>query len=284
MLSGSMSGYSVIGYDLGGFMHENKKASAEEKEAAVYDIENVCRRICQSILFVPVPRVHSGEASPKLPWIFPEESRPLLKACLKKRYSWIPYIYSCAVNSVRCGAPIVSPLAYHHTDDRAAYAIEDEFYMGDTLLFAPVVVRGATSRSVYLPEGRWTDLWSGECFDGKATVERETPLLKIEGLPVFAKCGCAMVSTEPQLTVQEETPESITIAFYGLESGIVLWENENLCNTFRCSENMLYLENNTTEKRTYHTVIYDVSGPKAKIVHEHTYHAEPFGRIIDKLR
>jgi Glycosyl hydrolases family 31 len=43
-------------------------------------------------------------------------------------------------------------------DPRAA-ASQSEFMFGPSLLAAPVIERGATTRRLYLPTGRWVDLW-----------------------------------------------------------------------------------------------------------------------------
>ena len=43
--------------------------------------------------------------------------------------------------------------------DRRAAAVEDAFMFGPDLLAAPVVRPGARRRAVYLPRGRWVDLW-----------------------------------------------------------------------------------------------------------------------------
>ena len=42
---------------------------------------------------------------------------------------------------------------------RAPPAAEDEFLLGPDLLVAPVLDPGVTERSLYLPGGRWVDLW-----------------------------------------------------------------------------------------------------------------------------
>ena len=43
--------------------------------------------------------------------------------------------------------------------DRRAVGRDDEFLFGPDLLAAPVLEPGATERALYLPRGRWVDLW-----------------------------------------------------------------------------------------------------------------------------
>ena len=41
--------------------------------------------------------------------------------------------------------------------DEATFTIHDQFALGDDLIVAPVVERGATTRDIYLTQGRWRD-------------------------------------------------------------------------------------------------------------------------------
>jgi alpha-glucosidase (family GH31 glycosyl hydrolase) len=46
-----------------------------------------------------------------------------------------------------------------YPDDPTAAGRDDEFLFGPDILAAPVLEPGATERSLYLPKGRWVDLW-----------------------------------------------------------------------------------------------------------------------------
>ena len=59
------------------------------------------------------------------------------------------------------GLPIMRHLALAYPGDAAAAARDDEFLFGPDLLAAPVIEPGATERTLYLPRGRWVDLWRG---------------------------------------------------------------------------------------------------------------------------
>lgn len=52
------------------------------------------------------------------------------------------------------GEPILRPMAYEFADE-ACSTITDQFMLGNTLLVAPVLQKGATRRMVYLPTGCW---------------------------------------------------------------------------------------------------------------------------------
>ena len=56
------------------------------------------------------------------------------------------------------GLPTVIPLALGFPAEDTAYTDKSEFMLGPSLLVAPVVDEGATSRSVFLPVARWLKL------------------------------------------------------------------------------------------------------------------------------
>ena len=48
--------------------------------------------------------------------------------------------------------------------------------IGDSLLVAPVVAEGATTKSVYFPVGTWFNVWTGESVEGAQRLEVAAPL------------------------------------------------------------------------------------------------------------
>ena len=63
--------------------------------------------------------------------------------------------------------------------------IKDQFMMGDDLLVAPVIEKGAKTRKVVLPPGKW-HADDGQVYNGPTEIEVATPL---EMLPYFVKIG-----------------------------------------------------------------------------------------------
>jgi hypothetical protein len=72
---------------------------------------------------------------------------------------------------------------FDYPEDPEAWAVEDEYLFCD-LLVAPVLAPSLRSRMVYLPEGRWKNLYDGSLLEGGQTVECAAPLDRI---PVFEK-------------------------------------------------------------------------------------------------
>ena len=47
------------------------------------------------------------------------------------------------------------PMFFDFPRDKKCYALGEQYMFGDDILFAPIVNRGQTEKTVYLPEGKW---------------------------------------------------------------------------------------------------------------------------------
>jgi alpha-D-xyloside xylohydrolase len=82
------------------------------------------------------------------------------------------------------------PVWFDFPDDPRAWAVEDQFCFGRSVLVAPVTELGARSRRVYLPAGAtWTDPWTGQTVDGGTWSEADAPL---ERIPVYLRDGAQL--------------------------------------------------------------------------------------------
>ena len=78
------------------------------------------------------------------------------------------------------------PLAFDDPGDGEAWNRALEYRLGRHLIVAPVTEPGATRWEVYLPRGRWVDLWTGRAVEGPEVALSEAPLTQI---PVFIRAG-----------------------------------------------------------------------------------------------
>lgn len=60
-----------------------------------------------------------------------------------------------------------------------------EYMLGETILVAPVITAGATTRNVYLPRGNWTDGNTGTRYTGARWINNYPAPLTV--LPYFIK-------------------------------------------------------------------------------------------------
>ncbi|HEY5979183.1 MAG TPA: glycoside hydrolase family 31 protein [Microlunatus sp.] len=87
------------------------------------------------------------------PWrVLDAEHLAAVRAAVELRQTLLPEIMALVRHAADTGEPILRPLAYHHP---GYHYVHDQFLLGEDLLVAPVLERGATSRTVRLPPGRW---------------------------------------------------------------------------------------------------------------------------------
>jgi alpha-D-xyloside xylohydrolase len=75
---------------------------------------------------------------------------------------------------------------YEFPEDPACALLQDQYMFGSRYLVAPVLAPGLRSREVYLPEGVWRNVDTGETLSGGGTVTVPAPL---EVIPVLERIG-----------------------------------------------------------------------------------------------
>ena len=154
--------------------------------------------------FLPVMRLH-GDRAPASPvraadgsernptgagnelWSFGDAVYDVLERYVHLREDLRDYTRELMAAAHTDGQPVMRGLAHEFPDDAHAWEVADEFLYGPSLLVAPVLEAGATSRSVWLPAGAtWTSLVTGEVHDGGRWVDVAAPLATI---PVFTRDG-----------------------------------------------------------------------------------------------
>jgi alpha-glucosidase (family GH31 glycosyl hydrolase) len=110
-----------------------------------------------------------------------------------------PYLYTLAQEAHATGAPTVRALFMEYPDP-ALLQIEDEYLLGPALLSAPVIQRGARSRTVTLPPGQWLDWNAGTVVSG--TVTADAPL---DVLPLYLREGQIVPLLDPAIDTLLDT-------------------------------------------------------------------------------
>lgn len=136
--------------------------------------------------FTPMFRTH-GTGKSKEMWQFTADVQPILLKYDRLRYRMLPYIYSLAWQVTSQSGSMMRPLVFDFGADPDALDIGDQYMFGPALMVAPVVRKGASDRTVYLPgNGDWYDFWTGQRMKGKATIVSHAPL---DTLPLFVRAG-----------------------------------------------------------------------------------------------
>ncbi len=118
-----------------------------------------------------------------------------------------PYLWELTTQASMYGVPPVRHLFLEHWDQPELRAIDDAYYLGPALLVAPVVERGATSRTLRLPRGTYLD-WRNQTLilDGDE-VTLDAPL---DQLPLLLRSGYLVTMLDPTIdTLAEESSDEI---------------------------------------------------------------------------
>ena len=170
-------------------------------------------RWAQFGLFCSHSRMHGD--SPREPWVFGEDALRIVRSYITLRYQLFPYFYSTACEASLTGMPVIRALALMWPDDPNALDKDQQYMLGPWMMVAPVVHRSGR-KSVYLPEGGWTDYWTGEQCNGSRTLHLQVPL---ERLPLYVREGAILPSMHPAMRIPEGRIDPLILDLYPSSSG-----------------------------------------------------------------
>ena len=185
ILGMSLSGVASQGCDIGGFY-----GPSPEAELMVRWIQNG--------IFQPRFSIHSTNTDNTVtePWMY-GDCTDYIREAIGLRYQLSPYLYSLMERAHETGLPIMEPMCSAFQEDVKCYEEGVDFMLGDSLLVANVVEKGAVSRKVYLPEGEtFYDFYTRSAYEGGRTVELPVDLGSI---PLFVRSGAIIPMAEDRL-------------------------------------------------------------------------------------
>jgi alpha-glucosidase (family GH31 glycosyl hydrolase) len=232
-----LSGIPYWGSDIGGFV------PTPEFTGELYV------RWFQFGAFCPLFRAHGRTWHLRLPWgwntgeLGPNETstyrdagnppdselhnaqvEPICRKYLELRYRLIPYLYSTVRQTSLTGLPIMRALWLHHADDPVASARADEYLWGRDVLVAPVTEKGASTRRLYLPRGRWYDFWTNEKVQGGREINRTVDL---ETMPLYVRAGAIVPFGPVKQYTAEKGGGPLTIVIYpGADGAFDLFDDD----------------------------------------------------------
>ncbi len=155
-LSLLMSGFGFWAHDIGGFEHTST--------ADVY------KRWVAFGLLSSHSRLH-GSQSYRVPWLYDEEAVDVVRAFTRLKASLMPYLYKTSIDTSRSGVPTMRSMVLEFTSDRNCWYLDKQYMLGDNLLVAPIF-NDESVGSFYLPQGTWTDFFTGEEMTGGVWTEK----------------------------------------------------------------------------------------------------------------
>ena len=213
LLNLGLSGVSIAGPDIGGFMWNCGP-------------ELYARWIALGV-FYPFCRTHTAIRTRRQePWSFGENVEKIAREFIKLRARLHPTLYSLVAEARETGAPVLRPLFFEFQEDHHSAEVEDQLMYGPSLLLAPVMEKGKADREVYLPPGVWTDFWTGEDHSGPKVIERSAPL---GVLPAYVREGGILFYWPEMKWLGEKPVDRVTADIFPVSSGkssAVLYEDD----------------------------------------------------------
>lgn len=133
----NMAGFLFIGCDTGGFGCDIT--------------EDLMLRWLQYSVFTPLFRNHSADGT-RHQELYRFGNVNTTGEVIKIRYCLIPFLYSEFLKAAINDTIMFSPLAFEFEDDEDACQTEDQLFIGNELMIAPIYQQNAKGRHVYLPE------------------------------------------------------------------------------------------------------------------------------------
>lgn len=161
LITSGLSGITLNHSDIGGY------TTVDNIFLKVKRDEELLKRWIEFAAFTPVFRTHEGLKPESNVQVYSNASMMKFFSRFGKiHFALKDYFKELNKEATEKAIPIVRALLLEFPDDSLTYSIKDEFLLGEDLLVAPIVVKGANSREVYLPIGEWINAWTNETITG----------------------------------------------------------------------------------------------------------------------
>jgi alpha-glucosidase len=194
-----LSGIPFTGPDIGGYIGDGDK--------------HLFSRWIAAGIFSPFLRTHrEAYAAASEPWSYGEETEAISRTYIEFRYRLLPYIYSKFYEASVTGMPVSRSLCINYPFDDKIYdpRFQFQFLFGDAFLVVPMESKVDVKR-LYLPEGKWYDLYSDKLHDGNLEILNEYPIYRI---PLFVKESSIIPMHSLIQTTKEKPSDSLFIHIY----------------------------------------------------------------------
>ena len=181
-------------------------------------------------VFSPIMRLHStnNEFAGKEPWNYSGPVEKTAKDYLRLRHKLLPYIYTMNYRTHTDCRAICEPMYYAYPERKSAYECKNQFFFGTELIVAPITEHTSTdnnmaSVNVWIPEGRYTDIFTGRVYCGKRFVRMYRD---IENIPVLAKAGAIIPMSANDRTNDCTNPVDMELLIYRGNNIFKLYEDD----------------------------------------------------------
>ncbi|MBE6665396.1 MAG: DUF4968 domain-containing protein [Ruminococcaceae bacterium] len=171
-------------------------------------------RSVQFGVFSPINRLHCTDMPfmTKEPLYYMNGTGYIAEEFLRLRHKMIPFIDSASVDTTEKGLALIEPMYYEYPEQQEAYEFTSQYMFGRQLLVAPVITPGDEHKmaktTVWLPEGKWTDIFTGQTYEGGKTVDM---VRYMDSIPVLAKEGGFFILDGRKHTNDISFPDSLNV-------------------------------------------------------------------------
>lgn len=185
------------------------------------DMDIFCKEAIHFAMLAPWAH-HNAWSGIRQPWIAGAQNEKVYTDYARIRYSIIPYMYSAAIECHETGVPMLRPMALEFQNDEKCLELCRQYMIGDSILIS------AFTDTVYLPEGRWIDYWTGAEYEGRQTIDGYEPPAD-RGGAFFIRKGAIIPKWRDRDYVGQYTDEEIELHFYPYgESEYIFREDDGI--------------------------------------------------------
>lgn len=185
-LNTGLAGFPYFGSDIAGYMSQKTTVTPDTEPTT----QELFYRWTTFGALQPVMRTHHGRsARENYQWEADTGAEQHFRTWARFHMQLAAYFWGSAGSYERDGLPLMRLVALAHPGEDWAWTTIDEYLLGDRILVAPVQERGATSREVSLPAGRWYPLRGGAPVEGGQIVANAT----MAEIPAYVPEGAIIV-------------------------------------------------------------------------------------------
>ncbi len=183
-LSSAYAGAVYWTWDLGGF-------------SGAIPTPELYLRSTAAACFTPIMQYHSEfnhhrkPSNDRSPWnIAKQFDDPkvidVFRCFVDIREKLIPYLTESARAAIEHRKPLMVPVTFNQARESLAWDHPNSWLLGESLFVAPVLEESANSVDIFLPEGCWVHVFSGEESFGNSVIKVQVP---IDQAAVFMRKG-----------------------------------------------------------------------------------------------
>jgi alpha-glucosidase len=190
LLSLGISGYTLVGDDIGGF----GSTPPADLLTRWYEVG----------AFNPIYRNHaSKDTGNHEPWVNGPEQEAIRRRFIEERYRLLPYLYTGIEEATRTGIPFMRPVFLEYPQADSFYIDDHDFFFGHDFFVSSVVSESIDPHSIQFPPGEWYDYWTSTKYSDKDSLKLHPAL---DEVPLYVRAG-AIVPEQPLVQSTGEKPD-----------------------------------------------------------------------------